>query len=301
MTDCKFQSRSIGKFLEGDLPQSRAGRIAAATVSCDEQFFGIRKPLAAHTLPPGVNGIGREFCCVVADSDAHPTFVVLQIVHTVRDSLSQLLVFKIVHADLLRPAPPTIFPATILEIAHQFLLFRVDGHSGLMTTLKANDLLVQIRELRVAIGMTAALTGFAVCLQTESCLSQQRCHRAMTDRMALFCQCLGQHPGTANRPAQGRFRFAAFGWLHKRLQSAPQFRIVGRQRFATAARAAHACDDSSVGCCSSTMPARIVVRDKPVATATTDVPPQPSSKASAAAHTRRERSSNSGPSRIYIR
>ncbi len=34
-----------------------------------------------------------------------------------------------------------------------------------MTTLKANDLLVQIRELRVAIGMTAALTGFAGLLR----------------------------------------------------------------------------------------------------------------------------------------
>jgi hypothetical protein len=53
-------------------------------------------------------------------------------------------------------------------------------------------------------------------------------------------------------------------------------------------------------CCNSRMPAWIVVRDKPVAWATSDIPPRGKEFASAAAHIRRPRSFRSSRSARYF-
>src|SRR5712692_7562142 len=50
----------------------------------------------------------------------------------------------------------------------------------------------------------------------------------------------------------------------------------------------------------SRMPAWTVVRDRPVARATNDTPPKGKDLASAAAHTRRPRSSNTSPTTRYF-
>ncbi len=127
----------------------------------------------------------------------------------------------------------------------------------------------------------------------------------MTDRMALFCQCLGQHPGTANRPGRkgdsGSPRSAGSTSDSRAVRNSG---IVGRQRFATAARA-RARATNPLGRLLQFHDDAFCANSRPRQTCGyghhRTYRPQPSSKASAAAHTRRERSSNSGPSRIYIR
>ena len=65
-------------------------------------------------------------------------------------------------------------------------------------------------------------------------------------------------------------------------------------------RAPPACGSGGVAESSSLTPARTVPRDIPVASATRVIPPRPMARASAAAHRRRVRSSNSGPNRLYF-
>ena len=72
------------------------------------------------------------------------------------------------------------------------------------------DLLVDIPELRIPVGMLGALQGLGIGLQAEASPAQQPSHRRSRDPMPLPGQLPGQAPQRLGRPPQRRLRITPF-------------------------------------------------------------------------------------------
>lgn len=81
--------------------------------------------LPPHAIPPAPYGFHRETRGVVVKPNAHPAHVVANIVYSVGNGLTQLLVHKVVNKHLLGFAFGPMFTATIFESVHQLLLLGV--------------------------------------------------------------------------------------------------------------------------------------------------------------------------------
>ena len=90
----------------------------------------------------------------------HPSIVGREVVHTIGHALTEVLVDKILAADLHRVSLGMPLPPRILEIPDQFLFLRVDRYHRLPTFLKRLDLLVDMLKLRIAVGMGTAFCVF---------------------------------------------------------------------------------------------------------------------------------------------
>jgi hypothetical protein len=112
-----------------------------------------------------------------------------------------------------------------LEIPHQFLLLRVDGDRGVSAPEQPPDALIQVGELRIAVGMGRALACLPIRLQTVPGVFQQGRHRAIAHRMVLPRQFVRQGRRALARPPQRRFRIAARHRVNQRHQGVEQWRI----------------------------------------------------------------------------
>ena len=63
---------------------------------------------------------------VVIGADADPSDIIGDVVDAVRYGALQLRIHEVVNVDEFGPSLTTPFPAIVLEISHQFLLFRVN-------------------------------------------------------------------------------------------------------------------------------------------------------------------------------
>jgi len=86
--------------------------------------------------------------------------------------------------------PP--FPPDVLEVADQLLLLGIHRNHRLMLCQGFGHALIDMRELRIAVRMVAALADLAVGLQTELPLRQQFSHHRMAHGIALRTQFRGQ-------------------------------------------------------------------------------------------------------------
>src|ERR1700740_3603381 len=77
------------------------------------------------------------------------------------------------NVDELRPALATPFPAVVLEIAHQFLLLRVDRYGRFVRRKERRGLRVDVLKLRVAIDVLAAFSSLVVRLQAVAHAAQK--------------------------------------------------------------------------------------------------------------------------------
>src|SRR6478736_6296466 len=77
------------------------------------------------------------------------------------------------NVDELRPALATPFPAVVLEIAHQFLLLRVDRYDRFVRRQERRRLRVDVLKLRVAIDVLAAFSCLVVRLQAGAHAAQK--------------------------------------------------------------------------------------------------------------------------------
>ena len=137
------------------------------------------------------------------DTYADPALVVGHVIDAVRDRLAQFLILEVVDANFLRLALGMPFATAVLEIPHQFLLFRVDRDHRLPTLLEPRRLRVDELELGITIGMLVAFARLAVGLQAVAGFVEQPCHRAIANPMALAGQLRRQPTRTLARPAQG--------------------------------------------------------------------------------------------------
>ncbi len=210
------------------------------------------------------------------------------------------------HARGLLPvAPRTPIPAAILEIPDQFLLFRVHRDRRLAAFQEPRHLGVEVLELGVAVGMRGAFSRLAVALQAIARLVEQGRHRAVAHRMRLPGQFLGQRATALDRPSQRRFRIAPRCRFHQASSAGNNcgsFTIMRRRpppglRMRSGGSAAF----PRRGVFNSAIPARTVRLRHCVASATAVTPPQPISRASLAAHNRRDRSLSAPRSRRNFR
>jgi hypothetical protein len=94
-------------------------------------------------------------------------------VNSIGRGAAKLLDQKVVHTHFLGIALGTPFAASVLEIAHEFLLLRVDGNHRLVLGQGCLDRRVDEAELSVAVGIVGAVRGLAIGSQTELLRLQQ--------------------------------------------------------------------------------------------------------------------------------
>ena len=148
----------------------------------------------------------------------------------------------------------------------------------------------RIPELGIAIGVVLAFLGLPIGLQAVPQVVEQGCDRLMAHRMTPLAQFLGnppytlpevQHRGDCGSPLVDELTKTC-----KSVRIAESF-CSTRWRPPPGARTRWAAKSSrgwSARCLSLRRPDQIVVRDKPVASATMLGPPRPKDSASQAAH-----------------
>src|SRR5487761_38310 len=304
VTDLQGHSQFVGQTLQRLLPQSIAAAVTAAPIRGNHEFGRTRKARGTHLVPPAQKTRACELGGVVIDADTDPTFVTGQVVNPVGNGLAQFLVGKVMNVHLLRPALGLPFRTGILEFSDQFFLFRVHRDDRLLTFLKRPHLAVDGLELSIAIRVRRALARLAVGLQAVAALLQQPCDRAITDGMILSRQLLGQLGRALQVQRKGDMGSPRVAGSINRSSAASKpgsvWISVRRPPPGDRTRAA-ATTRLLAESSNSVSPAMIVGRDKPVARAASEIPPQPASRASAAAHCLRLRSSNSTATKRNLR
>jgi hypothetical protein len=106
------------------------------------------------------------------------------------------------------------FAPSVLEVADQLLLLRIDGDERNAALEAVHRLFVDVLELRVSIWVLFAFHGLARCLETVAALAQQSRDGLVADTDPVVREHLGrQRVGALVRPAQRRF------WIATRCRS----------------------------------------------------------------------------------
>ncbi len=140
------------------------------------------------------------------------------VIDAVRHRFAELLVDEIVHVHTLRVALGPIVGTTILEVADQLFLLRIDRDDRLSGCLRRNDLHVDVLELCVAVGMPCAFIRLAIVLAREAELHQLLAHGIGADRVPHRRQRLGQLVHALRHPDQRPYRIAEGCRLDKALE-----------------------------------------------------------------------------------
>jgi hypothetical protein len=145
------------------------------------------------------------------------------------------------------------------------------------------DLLVEVAELGIPVGVLGALEGLDVGLQAEPFPPQQSAHRRGGDRVALPGELVGQVPQRLGRPPQRRFRVTALVRLDQRQQGWDEVGVLlGGGGASPPGRRTRPGENGSSPASNSNTPLRTVVSLTPATCATARTPPRPSSRASTA-------------------
>jgi len=207
--DCDGQSGFIGEGLKLTLPQPDTSAVAAAAISGDKQAGRAEIAALSQGIPPAPDALNGEGSGVVIDANIHPTRVVGNVVDAVRSNLAEFGYLEVMNAYRLRIAfGPKLTPA-VLEIADQFLLFRINRDGGLPGSLELLDLLIDVLELGVTVGMERTFQGFLVGLKTEAKLAQQPANQFLTGCETAFSQCTTEVALASAHPQQRRFGITA--------------------------------------------------------------------------------------------
>ena len=226
-----------------------------------------------------------------------PAGVAPHVVDAVRDRLAQVLVREIVDVDPLGLALRLPFPPPVLEGADQLLLLGVHRDHRLAGRQERFDLLVEVAELGIPVGMLAPFQRLGRGLQAVAGVLEQRGHRPIPDPVAPLLQGARQLPGALAGPPQRRHRIAARVRVDQRLQIGQQGRVSLGQRLrpppTRRTRSGAATDPVN-----SRSPCWMVGRETPAARATRATPPWPNARASTARNSRRCRSFKYGNSAV---
>jgi hypothetical protein len=119
---------------------------------------------SADLVPPAANAVDGEGCGVMVDAEIDPAGIGGEVVDAIGDGTAEFLDQEVVHPDLLGIACRAIFATSVLEIANQFLLFRIDRDDRLAVRQKTASLFVDVFKLSIPIHMLASFVGFSVGL-----------------------------------------------------------------------------------------------------------------------------------------
>ena len=145
----------------------------------------------AEIKPPGNNGQAFRCDCpanggdsklsrIMTDADGHASFIMRDVIDSVRHSFTKFLVGKIMSLYLFGIALSAVRPARILHFSQRFLLFCVHGDGRTACTLERFHTLADMLKLSISIGMLLAFNRFTVCLQAIAAIVQQPAHRIGT-------------------------------------------------------------------------------------------------------------------------
>src|SRR5216683_2335614 len=140
------------------------------------------------------------------------------------------------------PLGPPFLPR-VLEIADQFLLFRVYRHNRLPTLLQPAHLLADVGELGIAVRVAFPFPSVAIGFEALTCFAQQPRHGTGTDRMVLPSQFCRQSSCTLTGPAQRCLRITTSNGFQHLVQGDPQFQVRIYQMRTSAAWPAQARTD----------------------------------------------------------
>ena len=165
---------------------------------------------------------------------AHPAGVRGEVVDAVRDGLTEVGIDEVVDVDLGGITGGLPLPATVAVVADEFFLLGVHTDHRAALVLVGLDLVVEVAELRVAVGMLAPLGGLDVGLQAVPQRLEQPAHHELADLMTALAQRRGQRPGGLAGPPQRRHRIPAAVRVDQLFQRCHQRRVMGLGAFATA-------------------------------------------------------------------
>ena len=174
--------------------------VRAARVRGDQQFRGVWVAGPADGGRPAADGRHRERSGVAVVAHRHPAGVGAQVVDPVGHGLARLAGEVV---DLNPSRVPARAPAAALVgvLADQLLLLRIEADHRLAVGHSGADLVVDIAELGVSVGVLAALDGLGVALQAvPQRPAQQPPDAVVGDSVALAAQLVGQVAGRLGGP-----------------------------------------------------------------------------------------------------
>jgi hypothetical protein len=164
VADREGETGAVGQPLQFPFPEADAWPVAAARVRHDEHAPCARIPGPPHVLPPSPDRPHGKRRGVMVNPHPDPPSVAREIVDPVRDRLAGLGNEEIMDAHPRGFAARPPFPPPVLEVPDHFLLLRVDGDDGLRCRLELADLIVDVPELCIPVGMGRALARLAIRL-----------------------------------------------------------------------------------------------------------------------------------------
>ena len=161
---------------------------------------------------------------------------------------------------------------------------------------------MDVLKLGATVRMLLAFHSLGVDLKTISHLMEKSGHFAVTDAIPVPLEFRRRYASAAHGPAQERLRVTPRHRLYQLPQGLEQIGMMKGERLRPppALRIHPAATGFLLRCCNSRMPAWIVVRDRPVAWATSDTPPRGRELASVADQTRCPCSSRGSRSARYL-
>src|SRR5580704_300537 len=235
VTDRAGKLELVGQPLQFDLPYTHTISVAAAAVRADHQSFGFRMAFLSHRAPPSPDRIDRKAGGIMIGADADPSDIVGDVVNAVRNSAAQLGIDKIMNLDQLGRAFWAPLAAIVLEIAHQFLLFRINRNDRLIGSQERLGLPIDVLKLGVAVEMLASCARLAVGLQAIAHAAQKIADNRRRDVVPLVRQRYHEVTQAAARPQQGPHRVASRGRRNQALEIDHEGRILDGLPLAPAA------------------------------------------------------------------
>src|ERR1700730_6579667 len=197
---------------------TKLARIAAAAVCADHQSFGFGMAFLSHRTPPSANRIDRKAGGVMIGAHADPSDIVGDVIDAVWNSVTQFGIDKIMNFDQFGPAFRAPLAAVVLEIAHQFLLFRINRNDRFIRRQERLGLRIDVLKLGVAIDVLVSFARLAVGLQAIAHAAQKVANDGWRDIMPLLRQLAHKVAQAAARPQQSAHRVASGGWRNQTLE-----------------------------------------------------------------------------------
>src|SRR6266571_3611674 len=119
------QTCFIRQLLQFPFPQAHARAIASSSIGADEQPLDPGILRQSNRVPPAPNAFYREGGGIVIHPHIDPARILSQVIHPIGSRSSQARDGEVVDSHLLGFPLRTPFTPRILEISHQFFLFRI--------------------------------------------------------------------------------------------------------------------------------------------------------------------------------
>ncbi len=164
VTDRHDQAQGIGDLVLDLLFEDPPGcRVGGAAIGFDEQ---VRRPwkrlrhFRATAFDQIIDGEGRGIGRL---ADLQTGLVMVQVIDTIGHGTALGILGKIMVVHLFGVLTPDL--SSVLEIADQFLLFRIDAHRRLSRLFMPGALLIDMGKLALSVRMVCAFSVFAIGVQ----------------------------------------------------------------------------------------------------------------------------------------